>query len=282
MSYAYNAERGKNGTGAAAEKSSSRGNSSDNDRYGKTVRRNGIYYGRASQRGYRKRRKADNIMKLVYKNMGHILSFYEGYVNELIVENRKMFFDLVNSMTMQIDGSHGDCVLSVANKPVEFHKYADIMVQFAPFQLNRKSLLTKLYAMLEKRSSISENYMKTEELLGGLEKYIFQLSEELPFEIDCKKLAIGPIIRAIAPEIEEGDKSVLEKIFAYMELVRELDRDKLFIMVNMRSYFSDEEMERFTESASFHDFKVLLLENSESPKLKYTKRYVIDEDLCEF
>ena len=50
----------------------------------------------------------------------------------------------------------------------------------------------------------------------------------------------------------------------------------------MRSYFSDDEMEKFTQTVSLHGFKVLLLENFSSPKLKYTKRFVIDEDLCEF
>lgn len=66
-----------------------------------------------------------------------------------------------------------------------------------------------------------------------------------------------------------------------MELVCELERDKLFIMVNMRSYFSDEEMEKFTESVFLHAFKVLLVENSEMPRLKYSRRYVVDDDLCE-
>ena len=37
-------------------------------------------------------------MKLVYKDMGHILSFDEGYVNELVVENKKLFFEIVNSI----------------------------------------------------------------------------------------------------------------------------------------------------------------------------------------
>lgn len=221
-------------------------------------------------------------MKLAYSDMGHVLRFDGGYVNELVIENKKMFFDMVNSMAMQSDGLHGDCVLSVSDKPVEFSKYADLTVQFAPFQVNRKSLLTKLYAALEKKALSSENYMKTGELLGELEKYVFQLSEDLPFEINCQKLAIGPIIRALAPEIEESDKSALEKIFAYMEFVREFDRDKLFIMVNMRSYFSDEKMENFIESICLHDFKVLLLENFTSAKLKYTKRFVVDADLCEF
>lgn len=221
-------------------------------------------------------------MKLVYNNMGHILRFGEGYVNELIIENKKMFFDVVDSMNRQIDGLRGDCVLSVSDRPVEFSKYADLTVQLAPFQINRKSLLTKLYATLENKAQTFESYSKTGELLGELERYILELSEELPFEVNCRKLAIGPIIRALAPEIEENDKSPIDKVFAYMELVRELDRDKLFIIVNMRSYFADEEMEKFTESVCLHDFKVLLLESYEASKLKHTKRFVIDADLCEF
>ncbi len=221
-------------------------------------------------------------MKLVYQRMEHILNFTEECVNELVIENRKMFFDLINSMAMQIEGTHGDCVLSIADKPVEFSKYADLILQFAPFELNRRSLLTKLYSSLEKRAQTAECYMKTAELLGELERYMLQLSEEFPFEINCQKLAIGSVIKALAPEIEESNKEPLEKIFAYMELVRELDRDKLFIMVNMRSYFTDEDMERFTESVCLHDFKVLLLEAFAFPKLKNTKRFVIDNDLCEF
>lgn len=221
-------------------------------------------------------------MKLVYGDMGHILRFDGGYVNELIIENKKMFFDMVNNIALQVDGLRGNFVLSVSDKPVEFSKYADLTVQFAPFQVNRKNLLSKLYAALESKALSAENYEETGELLGKLEKFIFQLSEDLPLEINCHKLAIGPIIRALSPEIEESDKSSLEKIFTYMELVRELERDKLFILVNMRSYFSDEEMEKFTESICLHDFKVLLLENYASPKLKHTNRFVVDVDLCEF
>ena len=152
-------------------------------------------------------------MKLVYKDMGHILSFDEGYVNELVVENKKLFFEIVNSIAAQVDGGHGDCVLSIKDRPVELGKYADLTVQFAPFELNRKSLLTKLYSSLEHKA---------------------------------------------------------------------FDRDRLFIMVNMRSYFDHSEMEAFTESANLHGFRVLLLESTSQSQLKNTQRYTIDEDLCEF
>ena len=221
-------------------------------------------------------------MKLAYRDMEHVLHFEPGYVHELIIENRKMFFDMVNSIALQADGQPGGFVLSISDKPVEFSRFTDLTVQFAPFQVNRKNLLTKLYAALEKNALSPENYMRTGELLGELEKYTLLLADELPFGISCQKLAIGPILRALSPEIEEWDKSPLERIFSYMELVRELDRDKLFIMINMRTYFPDEDMERFAESACLHDFKVLLVESAALKKLEHTRRVVIDADLCEF
>lgn len=221
-------------------------------------------------------------MKLVYNGMNHILSFDGGYVNELIIENKKMFYEMVNSMYMQAEGMPGDCVLSVADHPVEFSRYADLTVQFSPFQLNRKSLLTKLYSALEQKAILAENYTRTSELLCELEKFIFRIAEDFPFEVNCQKLAVGPVIRALGPEIDESEKSPLEKIFAYMELVRELDRDRLFIMINMRSYFSHSDIEEFVKSVCLHNFKVLLLGNVSEIKLKNTKRYTVDDDLCEF
>ncbi len=221
-------------------------------------------------------------MKLIYKDMGHIIKFDNGYVNELVIENKKMFFDAVNNAIIQNDGENGNFLLSISDKPVEFSRYTDVNIQFAPFQTNRKSLLTKLYSTLEQKALLAENYNVTGELLNELEHYILLLSEDMPFEIYCQRLSIGHIIKAVAPEIDETGKTHLERVFSYMELVRELDRDKLFIMINMRSYFTDREMEIFIESVCLHGFNMLLLENSAHQKLKNTKRYTIDEDLCEF
>lgn len=221
-------------------------------------------------------------MKLVHKDIGHIIQFGEGYVQELVIENKPLFFRVVNDVYNQADGAVGGFTLSVGDKPVEFSRYVDVTVQFAPFEINRKSLLSKLCSSLEKKALSAENYMKTVELLTELENFVQRLAEELPLEIGCSKVAIGPVLRAVAPEIEEDGKQAVEKVFEYMELVRELDRDRLFVMVNMRTYFSDDDMEKFAESAALHDFRVLLLESASFSRLKNTKRYTVDEDLCEF
>ena len=221
-------------------------------------------------------------MKLVYENVGHVLCFDGGDALELVIEPPKLFSEIISSLNEQADGGQGKAILSISGKPVEFSRYADISLQFAPFELNRKSLITKLISSLEQRAIEANLYEETGTLLHNIEIYIDKLAEDFPFEIDCKKVAIGPIIKALSPEVDDTDLSNIERVFSYMELMRELDRDRLFIMINMRSYFSNEEMERFVESACLHDFKLLLIESTSRSILKNTKRYTIDEDLCEF
>ena len=221
-------------------------------------------------------------MKLAYQNIDRVLSFEPGYVVEWVIEHKSLFWEVVNSITVQIEGMHGNAVLSVQDRPVEMSRYADITVQFAPFELNRKNLLTKLYAALEQRAVSAGHYVQANEILHSIDRFLCDLSEDLPFELDCKKMSIGPLFRAMGIVIEDSDKNAIEKVFEYMELVRELDKDRLFIMVNMRTYFSDSDMELFVKSACLHDFKVLLLESAAFKRLPDTKRYTIDQDLCEF
>ena len=68
----------------------------------------------------------------------------------------------------------------------------------------------------------------------------------------------------------------------YMELVREFDHDKLFITVNLRSYYNDETILKFMETVLAHDYKVFMIENKDYPVLAKEKRRIVDEDLCEF
>ena len=67
-----------------------------------------------------------------------------------------------------------------------------------------------------------------------------------------------------------------------MELVREFDRDKLFVLLNLRSFFADEHVEKFLETVSVHGYKVLLLDSVSRKKLAHENRITIDNDLCEF
>ena len=54
------------------------------------------------------------------------------------------------------------------------------------------------------------------------------------------KISVTTLFKAIGIELHddyEGEYGAAEKLIDYMELVREFDRDKVFITINMRSFF---------------------------------------------
>ena len=221
-------------------------------------------------------------MKLCFPQIENVIKIDGTNVNEVVIENQTLFRTFIEDLNLSVNGTKGESVLSIQERPVDMSKYSQIITEFAPLQLNKKTLITKITQILEKEALNENNYLSTMELMRSVECYLNDLSLELPCEIMFTKATIGNLIKALSPEIVEEGKETIEKILDYMELVRELEREKLFILVNIRSYFNDETMEKFIETVLLHDHKILMLESQSRKRLTRTQRLTIDSDLCEF
>lgn len=220
-------------------------------------------------------------MKLVHPEIVQIIDFQCGCVNELIIENQQFFRAFIEDINLGIAGFSSKIQLSLKDKPVDLSKYALVITEYAPLQLNKKTLITKIIQSLEKEALNESNYVETMEIIAQIERYLLGLTLSLPCEIEFGKISIGVLIKAMSPEIVESGKTTIEKLFDFMELVRELEKDKVYVLVNIRSYISDDEMESFLSTALSHDHKILLVESQARNKLAMTKRLIIDKDLCE-
>ncbi len=220
-------------------------------------------------------------MKFIYPYINETVNFDCDFVNSIIIENKKLFRTLVEDISLQIDGLPGKSILSVDDEPIEMYKAAEIISEFAPFNINKKSILSKINQALEKEALREDHYMITMDIIGKIEKYIADISFDCPCDIVCTKLSAGNIIKAAGVEISDDNEKDIDRIFDYITLVSEFDKSKLFIMINMRSYFDDDEMEQFCATVLEHDIKMLLIDNKENRKLSSEKRLLIDDDLCE-
>ena len=220
-------------------------------------------------------------MRFVYYPIEHIFCFNEGTANELVIENKKMFREILCDLAEQTEGKSGNAVLSIKDTPVEICKHAEIIEKFIPFDINTKTLVGCLCKAIEKEAVRDENFAKTSELLALAEKYLYDICLDFPCEISFSKLNIGAIVKAVSPQFDDTDKPTLEKLLDYMSLVREFDREKLFILINLRCYYDDNDMNKFIKTAISHDFKLLLLESTAFTPLQNVVRVIIDEDLCE-
>jgi len=168
-----------------------------------------------------------------------------------------------------------DYVLKDAKQLVE------VIGQFAPFEINKKQLLNKIATQLEKTALNEVYYNKARELLQQIEQFMEEIALDYNCDLIYEKIDIGSIIKAVGIRLADDYDHPLERILDYMTLVREFEKDKLFVMVNMRSYFDDEAMKQFAETIEKQHFSVLLLESVEHLHLPNEQRYVIDKDLCE-
>ena len=224
-------------------------------------------------------------MRLAYPALSEAVSIDEYCIPCFVIENKRLFRTLLCDAASAIDGNRTDLILSDGDRILDMAKNAEILSDFIRFDLNRKTLLNKIIGEMEKIAISPEHYMKTRELLTDIESLIGEWAFSFPCDIIAGKISVSTLLKSVGVELRddyEGHRGEVEKILDYMELVREFDRNKLFITVNMRSFFDDELITEFMKTAVSHEYRVLMLESNAYPKLTLEKRITIDADLCEF
>lgn len=221
-------------------------------------------------------------MKFVYSGIDTVFSIEETYANELVIENKRLFRDVVEDLSAQVSGFSGKALLSIDNVSVDMQKHIEVITCFVPFEMNRKTLISKMLQKFEEKAVDSEHFFHTSEIMKLIETYLDNITEDSDCELSYSKLNISSIIKAAGIEIDEYGKSNLERMYDYFELVRSFEGDKVFFLVNMRAFYSDDDMREFIRTAIGHGIKIFLLESEIRGKLENIVRTTIDEDLCEF
>lgn len=220
-------------------------------------------------------------MKLMIPYFSAPICFAENLLNTLVVENQKLFREIVADISQQIAKWEGKIVLSEEDEPIPMAGNVEMLQSYLDLDLNQKNLLNKVQAILEKTAVDEAHYLETQEVLAAVERYISKLSFACPVDIECGKLTVSNVLKMAGIHFTQILSDPLENLYQYMTLVRELDKEKLFVFVNLRSWFLDEEVETFMQTALSHKFNVLLLDNREYPRFPGEKRTIIDRDLCE-
>ncbi|MBD5531140.1 MAG: type II-A CRISPR-associated protein Csn2 [Lachnospiraceae bacterium] len=220
-------------------------------------------------------------MKLVYPALQTPIMLSNDCLNSVVIEEPGFFYEIVKDLKEQWEGMDGKAVLSENNEPVEIRKNLELVIDCIDFEINQKTLLTKVLSVLEKVGR-SEDYIdKTQQLLADIERYIYDISFDFDVEIQCDKMSIAQILKSVGISIVSGYDKLTEVLYSYMQLVREFDGDKVFAFVNLRSFVKVDELQDFADTVLAHGYRVLLLDNHAYPSLTMEKRLIVDADLCE-
>lgn len=219
-------------------------------------------------------------MKMVLCGIDQVFDCSGDQVCSVIIENQGLMYHIVNDLAVQIQGLDGRSVLSEDNKTLRMDKCAEQIMQFVPFDMNRKGILSKIVAEMQRIAVDGDHYLETSEMLAHWERYCMDLEFELTGDVRFAKITVESLIKAAGVEIEDDYDSLAEKLIDYFRLVETYDHHKLFILINLRSYMNDNTMQQFVDAVLERGHQILLLEGCERPLLRREKRYIVDGDRC--
>lgn len=221
-------------------------------------------------------------MKIVHPKINSKIEISDHEISVLVVEEPEFFYELLMDIKSQINNFGGNTVLSICNEPVSFHKYVELITDPMSIDLNSRTMMKKVLVAMEKCSQDAVYYERTQKLMAEIETYINDLSLNFDTEIECQEVSFQQILKAAELTVADEYFRLVDKVYAYMELIREFEGDKLFIFVNLSSYIGKEQLQEFVNTVIGHSFRVLLIDSHDFERLEQENRLIVDYDLCEF
>lgn len=221
-------------------------------------------------------------MKIVHPKINSKIEISDHEISVLVIEAPEFFYELLMDIKSQINNFEGNTVLSVRNEPVSFHKCVELITDPLAIEMNSRTIIKKVLVAMEKCGQDAVYYERTQKLLAEIETYINDLSLNFDSEIECHDISFQQILKAAELTVADEYSRLADKIYAYMELIREFEGDKLFIFVNLSSYIRKEQLQEFVNTVVGHSFRVLLIDSHDFERLEQENRLIVDCDLCEF
>ena len=217
---------------------------------------------------------------LKIKSIDSLINIEAGNIENIIIENSKLYFSIVNSIIID-DNDY--LIYSIDNDNKDLEKYSLLIT--TPFDLNpnNKKILTALYKKIDKEKHILKINEELEiinyKIIKTLETISLDLNQNMNFntELDLVKL-LSLYDFSFEDDCEED---LLNKLVFYIKANLEIKNIDIVFCIDILRFLSQEEMEKLKRELEL--LNICLINISFSSRVSSIKKsIVIDEDYCEF
>lgn len=221
-------------------------------------------------------------MKLVHPSLQSPLCFSENEIQILILENKAFFSRFITELCEESEGETGSFVLSSDEEILDCAVCLDVVLDYFHLSPDRKRLHAKLISKM-KAIAQQEFQLETMTLLQSLENYLLSIVNVLDYPLVLEQTGdVGALLKACAPKLRFTDASLAENLLDYMEAYRDLGGVRCFVLVNLKAYFTENELVQLCEAIRYRKLTVLLLESEQRKRVSSLEKIcLLDEDFCE-
>lgn len=222
-------------------------------------------------------------MKLAHPILSKPIILSEDRVPVLAVENPICMRQLIIEMVRQLSGGDGSFILSEDQEILRFKSAVELVLDPFCLDINQKRLLNRIYSDFSRLAVGEDYYIEGQNLKSEICAFLLNLTSESEFTVSFDEdFTWESLLKAVNLKIETVGQSLLENIMEYIRTVELMTGIKLLIFVNLRSYFSQIEIESLERFAKYEEFNIMRIEGGQwDHNLQVEDVIVLDEDLCE-
>lgn len=219
-------------------------------------------------------------MKITHNFFDTRIDFDENDIWSLIIENSKKYYELSNELYKQCNGDTGGFALTDKLEELSFSKTSLFIYDVYNFNINSSKVDKILNSMILEKFTEKDFMLE----LNEINKKIIELNDkilediDLPIEFD-DEFNSDKFIKLSSYKISE-DKTLLERICTYIDLMVKLKKIKVVILVNFFNFFCEEDMLLLLKQITYMDIKILLINPNMKYKIENSSQIIVDEDLC--
>ncbi|MBO5439994.1 MAG: type II-A CRISPR-associated protein Csn2, partial [Clostridia bacterium] len=215
-------------------------------------------------------------MKLIHPILNNPINWKDNSINSFVIENPIIYRDFIKELYDQLEGSRGKFVLSKDEEILELSKYTEMISDIIQINTENKKIITGIIKELtdisinERHLELTELYRKINEELNEI---IFSSGMDIVYD-DIND--ISQILKLYNVKPNDEKTSLAERILFYMELCEKYQKKKLFVFLNLHSYFTRHELELLFKNIQYSRHNVFIIERYDYKALPQEIKRIID------
>lgn len=220
-------------------------------------------------------------MKITISYLENNVEITNDFINVLEIENKKVFFRLINDLNQICNGNVIEEIKAFSDdKEINITNKVNVISDFFNIDFSRYMLLINKLI----NENLKDNSDKSLLLLYKklIQKYNNIISTvDLPIAVN-NDATIESLTKLFKLKVNYKS-SIIENLFSIIELERSLKSSKFIVLVNLKQYLDDDELNELYKYSIYNNVNIILVDSQcYGCSHDFEKKLIVNDNLVEF
>ena len=221
-------------------------------------------------------------MNLVYKPLNFDMPLESKQINQIIIEDSRLYERMVTSIYWQINKQDEQWMLVQDGEELSMDKICDVLISPMDLRFDKKEIQKKLSVDLENEIQSDKNFEVFAELHGDLAQVIGDICERYRYQLEYDfDFRLKEYIKQYGILLADPEGTFLEKLLEYIPVVQDLTGKNIFVLTGCGDYLTDDDFRHLNKWLGYQECYIVITGNRQRLLKESLNEYIIDIDLCE-